>query len=117
MPIESRRPPTGDRRRFGDVSLGQRLDTPDDHLARPIRQERPRHRRRKHAAGLRPLGPGEVAALDAPQGQHLMRSTEPGISYLSAATSYDFIPPNWRRLGFVLGQVFEGWGGGPPCAP
>ena len=109
MPIERRRPPTQDRRRFGNVLLRQQFDTPEDNPPRPIRQERPRHRRRKHAAGLRPLGPGEVAALDAPQGQHLTRSTEPGISYLSGATSYDFIPPNWRRLGFVLGQVFGDW--------
>ncbi len=106
MPIERRRPPTQDRRRFADVSLGQRLDTSEDNPPKPNRQDRPR---RKRAAGPRPLGPGEVAALDAPQGQHLTRSTEPGISYLSGATSYDFIPPNWRRLGFVLGQVFGDW--------
>ncbi len=109
MPQNRRRPPTQDRRRFGNVLLRQRFDTPEDNPPRLIRQERPRRPRRKRAAGLRPLGPGEVAALDAPQGQHLTRATEPGISYLSGATSYDFIPPNWRRLGFVLGQMLGDW--------
>ncbi len=104
MPIRKRRPPTN-RRRLADVSLGQRLDTFEDNPPRPIRQERPRRLRRKYAAGRRPLGPGEVAALDAPQGQYLTRSTEPEVTHLSVTTSYDFIPPNWHRLGFVLGQV------------
>ena len=65
MPIVRRRPPTQDRRRFGDVSLGQRFNTPEDNLARPIRQERPRRLPRKRASGPRPLGPGERAAARA----------------------------------------------------
>ena len=62
MPIERRRPPTQDRRRSADVSLGQRLDTSEDNLSQPDRQDRPR---RKRAAGPRPLGPGERAAARA----------------------------------------------------
>ena len=65
MLIERRRPPTQDRRRFGIVSLGQRLDTSEDSHSRPVRQDRPRRRRRKRAAGPRPLGPGERAAARA----------------------------------------------------
>ena len=80
MPQERRRPPTRDRRRFGNVLLGQQFDRSENSQSQ-----------------------------GAPQGQHLTRSTESGISYLSRATGYDFIPPNWRRLGFVLGQVFEDW--------
>ncbi len=100
MDQERRNPPDGRRRVPGGDVLADGFDALGiDFRVHP----------RKRAAAARPLGPGEVAALDAPQGQHLTRSTEPGISYLSGATSYDFIPPNWRRLGFVLGQVFGDW--------
>ncbi len=108
MAAQNRRGPPGGRGQPSeDVVVAAGFDASRDKP--PVQKKQAARRRRKHAAGLRPLGPGEVAALDAPQGQHLTRSTEPGISYLSGATSYDFIPPNWRRLGFVLGQVFGDW--------
>ena len=62
---ERRRPPTRDRRRFGDVSLGQRLDTSEDSPSRPIRQARPRRLRRKRASAPRALGLGERAVARA----------------------------------------------------
>ncbi len=65
MPIERRRPPTQDRRHFGVVLLGQRLDTLEDNLPQPIRQGHPRRLPRKRGAGPLPLGPGERAAARA----------------------------------------------------
>ena len=65
MAPNRRRPPTRDRRHFGNVLLGQRLDTLEDSPSQPIRQDRPRRLPRKCASRPRPLGPGERAALEA----------------------------------------------------
>ena len=70
MTLQNRRPPTGDRRHFENISLRQ-SDALEDKHSQPIPQDRPR---RKRACGHRSLGLGERAAINALQRQRNIRA-------------------------------------------
>ena len=63
MHQEKRRPPTGDRRPFEDVSLRRSDDLEDNHPQ--SKKQGPDRPRRNLACGHRTLGPGERAAISA----------------------------------------------------